>query len=223
MNRISIRTKEDLIGAVNTWGFLPFFANEIRGFSIEENVDRRCWFGSEPGVWEWKGPVISEGKCVYGKFFEKKAGFISEKWFSDFANYRRNGYDFDARFNDGLSSYSEQFLYDIIASHHSLLSREIKTIGNYGKDGRKGFDTLITKLQMQGYVITSNFEYDIGRDGKPYGWGVARYAVPEVYLGKKFTDKVYKRTPEESFARMKKHLQKLFPDADEKDIERILG
>ena len=31
---------------------------------------------------------------VYGKFFDKKAGFISKKWLPVFANYRRDGYDF---------------------------------------------------------------------------------------------------------------------------------
>ena len=36
------------------------------------------------------------GKVAYGKFFDKKAGFISLEWLPYFANYRRSGYDFDA-------------------------------------------------------------------------------------------------------------------------------
>ena len=116
---IYIRTKEDLKQAVAELGFLPFFANEIKGFSIEENCDPKVYFSNEPGVWEWKGPVIQETRCAYGKFFHKKAAFISKEWFLDFANYRRDGYDFDSRFEDGLATYNEQYLYNIIAGRHS--------------------------------------------------------------------------------------------------------
>ena len=58
-----IRKKSDLIGAINEYGFLPFFENSIEGFSIEEHVDPACWWHSDTGewrVWEWKGPVIRE-------------------------------------------------------------------------------------------------------------------------------------------------------------------
>ena len=32
-----IHTKEDLKEAIDAFGILPFFANEIKGFSIEEH------------------------------------------------------------------------------------------------------------------------------------------------------------------------------------------
>ena len=99
----TIKTKQDLVDAVERCGFLPLFENSIPGFSVEENVDPAIWFGSEEGPWEWKGPVIRETGCAYGKFFEQKAAFISREWFPDFANYRRDGYDFDARYDDGLA------------------------------------------------------------------------------------------------------------------------
>ena len=73
-----IHTKEDLKEAIDAYGILPFFANEIKGFSIEEHCDPKVYFGEEPGVWEWKGPVIQELKCAYGKFFLKKAAFVKK-------------------------------------------------------------------------------------------------------------------------------------------------
>ena len=231
MPEFYIRTKEDLKDAVETFGFLPFFSHEIEGFSIEENCDPSVYFTDEPGVWEWKGPVIQELGCAYGKFFNKKAGFISKKWFNDFANYRRDGYDFDARVDDGLADYNEQYLYDIIASRHSILSKEAKAIGGYIKpkksgpdqwEPRKGFDTNITKLQMQCYVITSNFEYEMDRNGNFYGWGIARYSTPEEFFGKKFTNHVYDRTPEESKKRIIRHLKKILPEASTEEIEYFL-
>ena len=151
-----IREKEDLIRAVNDLGFLPFFQNSIEGFSIEEHVDPKIWFGDIEGPWEWKGPVIRELGCAYGKFFEKKAAYISRKWFPDFANYRRNGYDFDARFDDELASYQDKKLFDLVDANAPLLSKELKKLGNYRKGGNKGFDTIITRLQSQCYVIISD-------------------------------------------------------------------
>ena len=41
-------------------------------------------------LWEWKGSVVREGGCTYGKFFAGKAGFISLEWWPDFCNWRRS-------------------------------------------------------------------------------------------------------------------------------------
>lgn len=231
MQNFTLNQRSDLIDAVSYYGFLPFFANEIEGFSVEEMTPARLWFTDNPGPWEWKGSVISEGDCVYGKFFDKKAGFVSNKWFPDFANIRRDGYDFDARFEDGLATNRDKYLYDLVASRHSILSKDAKIIGGYmkprnaGKDDwkpRTGFDTTITKLQMECYVITSNFEYELSKTGEPYGWGIARYATPEKYLGKKFETRVYVRTPEQSRKRILKHLKTVLPEADEVFLERLI-
>ena len=98
MRDFTIRTKEDLERAVEEFGILPYFANAIPGFSIEEHCSADIWFTDLEGPWEWKGPVIRETGCAYGKFFGQKAAYISRKLFPDFANFRRDGYDFDARF-----------------------------------------------------------------------------------------------------------------------------
>ena len=226
-----IHTKEDLKEAIDACGILPFFENEIKGFSIEEHCDPKVYFGEEPGVWEWKGPVIQELKCAYGKFFLKKAAFVKKEWYYDLANYRRDGYDFDARVNDGLVNYNEEFLYNIIASKHSILSKTAKAIGGYvkprekGKDSwvpRKGFDTTITALQMKGYVLITDFDYEMDKKGNFYGWGVARYATPEEFFGKKFAERCYKRTPEESYERLYRQIRKL-TKAKEDQIRRFLG
>ena len=108
-----LRSSDDLIAAVEQYGFLPFFRNEIHGFSIEELCPSELWFADDvDGPWEWKGPAARSGKCLYGKLFNKKAGFVSREWIPDFANFRRDGYDFDARWDDGLASYKDKdFVY----------------------------------------------------------------------------------------------------------------
>lgn len=225
MNR-EITSYEELERLVLKLGFLPFFKNSIQGFSVEEHTPPELWFPDdedEEGPWEWKGPVARGGKCVYGKLFQGKAGFVSLEWFPDLANFRRDGYDFDARYEDGLASRKDKQLYDALAREGSLLTKELKTVCGYGKGGQKGFDTVITRLQMQTYVNVENFEYLVDRFGNLYGWGVARYTTPETQFGPEAVTAAYHRAPEESGARIQAYLQKLLPKASEKQIAQIIG
>ncbi len=220
-----IESKEDLIEAVNAYGFLPFFENSIEGFSIEEHIAPDCWWHSDTGVWkawEWKGPVIRETGCAYGKFFEKKACYVSAEWFLDLANYRRDGYDFDARYDDGLASFRDKQLYDLVDGNAPILSKDLKALGDYRKGGNKGFDTCINRLQAQCYVLISDFVYLRDKRGNPYGWGVAEYFTPERFMGGDFCDKVYRRSPQESYERLLAHFCALFPDTEIDTIRRFL-
>ena len=218
----TVRTKKDLTDAVERFGFVPLFRNSIPGFSVEEHVSPDVWFTGEEGVWEWKGPVIREAGCAYGKFFEHKAVFISREYFPDFANYRRDGYDFDSRFDDELASFRDKELFDLVEANAPVISKELKRIGDYRKGGRKGFDTIITRLQAQCYVTISDFVYETDRYGQKYGWGVAEYSTPEKFFGPSFREHLYDREPEESFARVLTHLRSILPWADEDALRRIL-
>lgn len=221
-----INCKDDLIEAVDEYGFLPFFANSIDGFSIEEHIAPECWYNysgdGEWQAWDWKGPVIRETGCAYGKFFEKKACYISPEWFRDFANYRRDGYDFDARWDDGLASERDKRLYELIENNAPILSKELKKLGDYRKGGVKGFDTCINRLQSQCYIIISDFVYMRDKHGDPYGWGVAEYSTPESFMGGAFTDNVYRCSPDESFERILDHFTKLFPYEDQDKLRRFI-
>lgn len=223
MRFFELRSADDIIKLVREIGFLPFFANDIEGFSIEECCPRELWFADDKeGPWEWKGPVARSKKCVYGKFFRGKAGFVSLDWFPEFANYRRDGYDFDARFDDELAAYKDKHVYDVIAEHGGLLSKRLKELCNYRKGGNKGFDTVITRLQMQTYVNISDFVYMQDKYGKPYGWGVAMYSTPEELFGYETVTRCYKHEPEESKQRVVEHLSGVLSDVPESKIIKLI-
>ena len=206
------------------WGFLPFFEGRIKDFSIEELADPAIWYThGDFRVWDWKGPVISDIGCAYGKFFEKKAVFISRDWFYDFANYRRNGYDYEGMVEDELVNYGDKRLYELVATNEPVLSRSLKVLGNYRKGGATGFDTSITRLQMQGFVLVNDIKYQTDRSGREYGWGIAEYATPEYFFGSDFYERTYCRSPEESYERIYRHLKGIFPEAEDQDIIKVLG
>lgn len=218
-----IKSAEDIIRIVREVGFLPFFANGIAGFSIEESCPRELWFAADTdGPWEWKGPVARSGFCVYGKLFSGKAGFVSGEWLPHLANLRRDGYDFDARFDDGLASSKDKDVYDAVFRHGSILSKRLKEICNYVKGGNKGFETVITRLQMQTYIVISDFVYLRDKNGKTYGWGVAEYSTPEALLGAERVVSAYSLPPAESERKMRDHLKKMLPDVDERLIASFL-
>ena len=222
-----IKSIEDIETLVGELGFLPFFACGIPGFSLEERIEARHWFtGFDDAwdAWEWKGPIARGKKCVYGKLFNKKAGFVGREWYPDLANWRRDGYDFDALYDDGKASHDDKLVYDIIDQREdSVLSKEIKKLGGFGKSGKKGFDTIITRLQMECYLVVADFTYMTDKKGNRYGWGVARYTTPEKFYGASFTERVYRRTPEESRERLLAHFRGILPKADERQILKLIG
>ena len=225
-----VRTKEDLVRAVQAFGIVPYFSTSIPGFSLEEHcAPYALWSDDRNDTWAWKGPVIQETGCAYGKFFEKKAAYVSREWFIDLANYRRDGYDFDARYDDGLAKFQDKELFELIDAKAPVLSKELRQDGGYAYSGRwqkvngkKGFDTSLNRLQEQCYVLTSNFVYTIDRKGRQHGWGVAEYSTPEKFMGTEFTGRVYQRSPEESYQRLMEHLISLFPGVSEQSLKKFL-
>lgn len=221
--KFTVRSKKDLEKAVEKYGFLPYFRGFIEGFSLEEHIDPQYWFTEKEGAWEWKGAVIRETGCAYGKFFNKKAVFISRELFPDFANYRRNGYDADALYDDGMMRRSDKILYDLADENAPVISKELKKLGGYCKGGNTGFDSAIVRLQEQCYVLTSDFVYLTDKNGAPYGWGVAEYSTPEKFMGNCFTENVYKNEPEKSYEIILSHLKKILPHAEAGQLKKLLG
>ena len=225
-----VRSRQDLIDAIEKNGIVPYFSTSIPGFSLEEHCSPAVLFSdSGDDTWEWKGPVIQATGCAYGKLFEKKAAYVRTDLFLDLANYRRDGYDFDARYDDGLARFQDKQLYDLIEKKAPVLSKDLRESGGYARscrwenmEGKKGFDTSITRLQEQCYVIISNFIYTLDKKGNRRGWGVAQYSTPEIFMGAAFSEKVYQRKPEESYERLMEHLSSLFPAVPETSLKKFL-
>ena len=223
MKDVLLNSPSAIVSLVNEIGFLPFFANSVQGFSVEEHTPSELWFSdSADGPWEWKGPVIRSG-CMYGKFFRNKAGFVSKEWFAHFANYRRNGYDFDSRCDEGITPHKDAEVFFAVQNQGKVLSKRLKQLTNYRKGGNVGFETVIMRLQMQTYVNISDFVYMTDKSGKQYGWGVAEYSTPEMSLGYDLVSSAYDVDPQQSFCLILRHLQDVFPSADPSALANLLS
>ena len=94
-----------------------------------------------------------------------------------------------------------------------MLSTRIKEELGYVKDGKKGFEQVVTTLQMQTFLAVESFAHSRDRFGKPYGWGIARYCTAEQRFGEELVN-ARSCEPEESFLRMVDHLASVLPHAD---------
>ena len=65
-----------------------------------------------------------------------------------------------------MASYKDKELYEAIAGEGRMLSKRLKEALNYRKGGNTGFETYITRLQMQSYVYIADFVYMQDRYGR---------------------------------------------------------
>ena len=220
-----IQSWEELIRWVDKIGFLPLFKNEVDGFSTEENTaDLYWWTGDqEQDPWEWRALIARSGRVAYGKFFGKKTGFISKAWFPDFANWRRDGYDFDSRWDDGLATACQKKIMDQFTEADALLSYELKERAGFGKGGEKNFEGTVTDLQMSSYLIIRDFRQKLNKKGQPYGWPRAEYTTPEALWGAERFAAAYATDPVQSRAKVFHQIQAHFPAATEERLRAVLG
>ena len=216
-----IHSQIELMERIQQIGFLPLLDSGIRGFSAEEMVDDDCRYvvfsdgGWDWPLWKWKGPIVTEGNCMYGKFFAGKAGFISREWWPDFCNYRRS-----IRPVPEEGSIEEAILLTL-AEHGSLITRELRAACGFNGSGmRSKFDAYITRLQMGCYIVTEDFVYPLDRHQQEYGWGWSLLTTPEQLIGREACR--CERTPEASYQRLFAHLKTILPTASEKQIQRLL-
>lgn len=230
-----IRSWQELVNWINEVGFLPLFANEIEGFSAEEHVSPDYWWTGirEEDPWEWREIIAASHQVAYGKFFDQKAGFISLEWLPFFVNYRRGGYDFDARWEDGLANRREKLIMDELTMTDDdgemtfpdiqILSTQLKKKAGFGKGREKNFPGIVTGLQMQTYLVISDFHRRVNKRGGEYGMPVSVLLPPEAIWGYEAITSAYGEEPVKSRQRIADRIMELFPDATVATVTKMIG
>ena len=217
-----IYTAAQLMEYIQQIGFLPLLDSGINGYSAEDIVAEDCRYillpdgGWDWSLWKWKGPIVTEGNCVYGKFFAGKAGFISKQWWGDFCNYRRSTHPVP---QEGTI---EDAILMTLREHGSLITRELRAAcGFTGPKMRSKFDSFVTRLQMGCYIVTEDFVYPTDKKGREYGWGWSLLNTPEALYGHEACTTPH--TPEESYRLLTDHFRTILPDATDRQIQKLIG
>lgn len=222
MNKEKIHSCAQLIEYIQQIGFLPLLDSGIPGFSAEDIVDDDCRYvvfpdgGWDWPLWKWKGQIVTEGNCMYGKFFAGKAGFVSRQWWADFYNYRRSKHPMPAE------GSIEEAIISILRDNGSLITRELRAAcGFTGPKMRSRFDSYVTRLQAGCFIVTEDFVYPTDKHGREYGWGWSLLTTPEELYSVDVC--CTEHTPKESFDLIYDHLKTILPQATERQLLKLIG
>ena len=235
-----ICTQADLEERAARLGILPFFRNNIPGFSVEEMVAPGMLFGGNEfeGAWEWKGPVIRNRTTAYGKFFRRKAGFVSLDLLPLFLAYRRKSLPIKENSLD-------EMIYEIICVNDKITSTELRRLIKGTPKKRQAHDLPelgapaispsfvqeapalrrsalegpLQRLQMGGWICISDFQYKTTRRGERYGWGVAEYSTPEMLFD---LPQLPDLQPEECLRGIISEIETRFPAATSASLHKLL-
>ena len=213
-----IRSAADLKSTIHGNGFLPVYANEIPMFSLEESTIAEDWgTGNSYDPLVWIRETISDPDIAFGCFFHRNAdaglGFVSKEWFPILANYRRDGYDFDAAFEDGIADHlswkvMEQFAIDEKMVGEAVNIKDILEKVTVKKPA-EAKNTLLL-LQFQTYLILCG--------GKISKTGVLQdqvFCTPETKWGYETITQAYSMEPSEAREKIMRKIKFRFPGATE--------
>ena len=193
-------------------GFLPLFRNDVKGFSVEEHVPSASWWTDDAlrDPWCWRMTLAEDDELAYGKFFGGNAGFVSKAWFPLFASFRRDGYDFDARADEGLSKSEDKRVMQLF----EINPKPDTTFLRVQSELKGKFEPTLMRLMQQSYIIIEAFSQRINKSGQPYGWHRSVYTTPEAKWGYEYVTGAYTLGTHKAAAMILDKLRGTYPEGD---------
>ena len=226
--RTCVNGPEAMLETIRELGIVPFFANHIPGYSIEEMTPKENWFDTQEDLsftpWDWKIPCVQSGEIAYGKFLMGgKAAFATVKWYAHLRNWRQ------AQEKNRPDDVQQQVL-DFLARNGSISIKEVRGLLGIKKSQA---DALMTRLMMQCRVVTGDIiRVYRGPDLHYNGWQTSSFCAPEdlfdsatpFFAGfplQKDSLDVHE-SPEESWSLLSEHVRSLFPDITAAQLMKLL-
>ncbi len=226
-NPFGVRVIDSLsmLEAIKTFGIIPFFENQVQGFSIEEMTPPGSWFTDEDlGPWDWKVDVVQSGEIVYGKFLcGGKAAFATPEWYAHLRNWRLS--------QDKYKPTAEgRKVLRLIEKGGSCVSRQVRELLKVKKSKS---DSVLAALMNGTRLIIGDIQRVYKGPNLEYkGWQTASYCTPESLFERPAEEfgpwhiggSTLKCgcSPEESYSKLKSHIKELFSEATEKQIDIII-
>lgn len=222
---IKVTDSLSMLEAIKTCGIIPFFENPVTGFSIEEMTPPGSWFTDEDlGPWDWKVDVVQSGEIVYGKFLcGGKAAFATPEWYAHLRNWRLSQEKYKPT-TEGRK------VLKLIEKEGSCVSRQVREMLNVKKSKS---DSVLANLMNGTRLIIGDIQRVYKGPNLEYkGWQTASYCTPESLFERPAEDfgpwhiggSTLKCdcSPEESYSILRNHIMGLFPEATEKQLDKII-
>ena len=111
---------------------------------------------------------------------------------------------------------------DVLERCEVIPSNELKAIAGFGKGGEKGFEGVMTGLQMQTYITVRSFQRRRNKKNEEYGWSVANYTMSEKLFGAEQLRSSYHLSQMEAKQKIIDRVKGRFASAEMADIERVI-
>lgn len=212
-----------MLHTIKEAGLIPFFANPISGFSIEEKTHPGDWFtGESLGPWDWKIHCVQSGEIAYGKFlYGGEAAFATVDVYRELMNWRRS----QPRY---APSEDQRRVLDLIERQGSVGVRDVRELLGIKKGAA---DSLLSRLQMQTRVVTGDIERVYrGAELRYEGWQRSSFCAPESLFEEEefpfpgFVPRSLRsaHTPEESLEYLMDTIHRAAPSATRAQMEKML-
>ena len=220
----AVRDAEGMLRLIREYRLIPFFANPIPGFSVEEHTPADLWFSEEIlGPWDWKIDCVQSGDVAYGKFlWGGKAAFATVEVYRELINWRRSLPKYQP-------SADQQKVIDAMEEWGSISVADVRKLMGIPKAKA---DTLLTRLQMQTRVITGDITRVYrGSDLKYSGWQRSSFCAPEAlfedmdfpFPGYRPRSLQSSLTPAESLDFLKETVRSAIGEVSDKVLMKMLG
>ena len=112
---------------------------------------------------------------------------------------------------------------DTVWNTEEILSTDLKRMAGFGKEGAKNYPGIITGLQMNLYLVITDFHRRRNKKGREYGMSVSVLFPPETIWGYDTVTSAYRETPHTSWERIVGRVQELYPAASIESIVKLIG
>ena len=218
-----VKDPESMLELIEEYRIVPFFANPIPGFSVEEHTPADHWFESDDlGPWDWKIDCLQSGDVAYGKFlWGGKAAFATVDVYRELMNWRRS----QARYEP---TEVQRKVLDLMEAKETISVADVRKLLGITKSAA---DAILTKLQMQARVITGDITRVFrGPELSYVGWQRSVFCAPEaLFEGVEFPFPGYvprtlgsSLSPAESLEYVKQCVRKVCGDVPDKVMDKLL-
>jgi hypothetical protein len=216
-----IRNFNDFIEALLEAGFTPLSGEDVFSLSARYSENIR-WHTEDPDTdpWEWRMRVLEERNDIaYGKFFFRKGGLITRRWYPYFVAARRGGMTFSDAYSDGTIGYTEKRIYEVLSTEGRVPLHLIKRLSGFSREDASRFDRALIELQMRMYVTICGRQY---KNDAGTGWSSTVLCTVENFFGGEVIEQADEIDRDEAVEELMRRIFKLNPNADRKKAQKLI-
>jgi hypothetical protein len=220
--RRMIQCYEDFVRELLSAGFTSAGSGE-KWYALSAQYGEKIrWHTGDPDTdpWEWRMRILEERDDIaYAKVFFRKGGLISKEWYPYFLAARRDGLAFEDAYLDGVISYEEKRIYEVIRTEGRVPVHVLKRLGGFSGADSARFDRALISLQMRLFITICGRRY---KNDAQTGWSSTVFCTTEEFFGSEVFNGAGEMDRQEAVEVISARIYQDSPEADRKKVQRFI-